>query len=125
MEIVPLPEVDIGPVTPTKEFTYRIGFFYGSDFQVDDWHDFELVFENEADICEYVIKDIKSTYQHYKDTSKDGFILEVVSLEIMNINAVVNIDNFPNSAMCDITLYDINKDMYELIDGVDIEDIKI
>ena len=73
-------------------------------------------------MCEYVIKEIESTYQHYKDTSKDGFILEVVSLKIMNINAVVNIDNFPNSAMCDITLYDINKDMSELIDGVDIED---
>ena len=48
--------------------------------------------------------------------------MEVVNLEIMNINALTNIDNFPNSAMCDITLYDINKDMSELIDGVDIED---
>ena len=80
-------------------------------------------FENEAEMCEYVIKEIEYTYQHCKDTSNNGFILEVVSLEIVNINAVVNIDNFPNSAMCDIALYDINKDMSGLIDGVDIEDI--
>ena len=43
--------------------------------------------------------------------------------EIVIINAVVNTDNFPNSAMCDITLYNINKDMDELIYGVDLEEI--
>ena len=123
MEIVPLPEVAIGPMTPTKEFTYRKGFFYGSDFQEDDWHDFELVFENEADMCEYVQKEIEYTYQHYKDTSNNGFILEVVSLEIVNTDAVCNTDDFPNSAMCDITLHNINKYMDELIYGVDLEEI--
>ena len=123
MEIVPLPEVAIGPVTPTKEFSYWIGFFYGSDLQQDDWHDFELFFENKADMYEFVIKEIEYTYQHYKDTSNNGFILEVVSLEIVNIDAVCNTDDFPNCAICDITLYNINKDMDELIYGVDLEEI--
>ena len=118
----PLPELDIDPVPPTKAFSYRIGFFYGSDLQLDEWHDNELDFENVGDMCEYVIKEIESTYEHYKDTSNDGYLLETVNLLIMNIKAITEIDDPPNSAMCDITLYDINKDMSELIDGVDIED---
>ena len=43
---------------------------------------FELYFENVGDMCQYVIKEIESTYQQYKDTPKDGFLLEIVNLVI-------------------------------------------
>ena len=78
----------LGPVTPTKEFSYRIAFFYGSDLEETDWHDFELCFERGVEICEYVQKEIQYTYQQYKDTTYNEFILEVVSLEIVNMDAV-------------------------------------
>ena len=118
----PLPELDIDPMPPTKAFSYQIGFFYGSDLQVDEWHDKEIDFENVGDMVEYVINEIESTYEHYKDTSKDGYLLEIVVLYIMNKKAITENDDPPDSAMCQITLYRINKEMSEVIDGVDIED---
>ena len=111
----PLLEGDSDPVTPTKSFSYRIGFFYGSGIQVDEWHGYEIDFENVGDMVEYVINEIESTYEHYKDTSKDGYLLETVNLVIMNMKAIPEIDDPQSSAMCEITLYDINKDMSELM----------
>ena len=70
----------------------------------------------------YVINDIESTYENHKDSSKDGYPLEIVVLYIMNKKAIIENDDPPDSAMCQITLYRIKKEMSEVIDGVDIED---
>ena len=60
-------------------------------------------------MVEYVINDIESTYEHHKDSSKDGYPLEIVVLYIMNKKAITENDDPPDSAMCQITLYSINK----------------
>ena len=112
----------VPPAPPTKSFGYRIGYFYGSGIQVEQWHGYEIDFENVEDMVAYVINDIESTYENHKDSSKDGYPLEIVVLYIMNKKAITENDDPPDSAMCEITLYGINKEMSELIDGVDIED---
>ena len=45
---------------------------------MDEWHDNEIDFENFRDMVEYVINEIESTYELYKDTSKVGYLLETV-----------------------------------------------
>ena len=42
----------------------------------------------------------------------------LVTLDIINSDAVVNSDDFSNAAICDITLYDPNESMDELNDGL-------
>ena len=73
-------------------------------------------------MVEYVINDIESTYEHYKDSSKDGYLLEIVVLYIMNKKAIIENDDPPDSAMCQIPLYCINKEKSEVINGDIIED---
>ena len=70
----------------------------------------------------YVINDIESTYENHKDSSKDGYPLEIVVLYIMNKKAIIENDDPPDSAMCQIPLYRINKEKSEVIDGDIIED---
>ena len=70
----------------------------------------------------YVINDIHSTYENHKDSSKDGYALEVVVLFIMNKNAIVENDEPQESAMCQIPLYRINIEKSVVINGDIIED---
>ena len=83
-----------------------------------DCDEFDLYFESGAEICSYVQNEIEDTYHQYKDTTYNGFPLVLVTLEIINSDAVVNSDDFSNFAICDITLYDPNDSMDELKDGL-------
>ena len=122
VKMCPVPEGDSDPVPPTKSFGYRIGYFYGSGIQVDEWHGYEIDFENVGDMVEYVINDIESTYENHKDSSRDGYPLEIVVLYIMNKKAIVENDDPQESAICQIPLYPINIEKSEVINGDIIED---
>ena len=89
---------------------------------MDEWYDNEIDFENVGDMVEYVINDIESTFEHHKDSCKDGYPLEIVVLYIMNKKAITENDDPPDSAICQITLYRINKEKSEVINGDIIED---
>ena len=81
---------------------------YGSGREVKQWNGFELEFVSVEEMVSYVINDIHTTYENHKDSSKDGYALEVVVLFIMNKNAIVENDEPPETATCQITLYRIN-----------------
>ena len=78
---------------------YHTGYVYGSGRQVKQWHGYEIDFENVEDMVAYVINDIESTYENHKDSSKDGYPLEIVVLYTMNKKAIVENDD-PQRVQC-------------------------
>ena len=95
---------------------------YGSGRQVEQWNAYEIDFVNVEEMVAYVINDIHSTYENHKDLSKDGYPLEIVVLYIMNKKAIVENDEPPESAMCQIPLYRINIEKSDVINGDIIEE---
>ena len=106
---------------PTKSFAYNKCYVYGSAMEVEQWNGFELEFVSVEQMVSYVINDIHTTYDNHKDSSKDGYALEVVVLFIMNKNAIVENDEPPETATCQITLYRINIEKSAVINGEIIE----
>ena len=83
-----------------------------------DCDEYQLFFESGFELCSYIKDEIENAYLEYKDTSYKGLPLVLVTLEIINLDLVINSDDFPNEAICDLTIYDPNKSVNELIDGL-------
>ena len=94
---------NVPPPSPTKSFGYNKCYVYGSGSEVEQWNGFELEFVNVEDMVAYVMNDIHTTYENHKDSSKDGYALEVVVLFFMNKNAVVENDEPPETITSQIT----------------------
>ena len=108
---------NVPPPPPTKSFGYNKCYVYGSGREVELWNAFEIEFVNVEEMFAYVINDIHTTYENHKDSSKDGYALEVVVLFIMNKNAIIENDEPQESAMCQIPLYRINIEKTVVING--------
>ena len=52
----------------------------------------------------------------YKGTFCKGLPLVLVTLEIFNSDAVIRGDDYPEEAVCDLTIFDTNKSANELIE---------
>ena len=111
-------ESALSSVISKKDFGYNVYFFYGDQLEEMDCDEYNLFFESGFELCSYIKDEIEDTYLEYKDTSYKGLPLVLVMLEIINSDAVINSDDFPNAAICDITIYDPNKSVNELKDGL-------
>ena len=104
-------EVALGSVQSQKSFSYKVYFFM------------ELIWKRRtARNLTYILKVWRKFVIMCKMKSRtptiNRFPLVLVTLEIINLDAVVNSDDFSNFAICDITLYDINESMDDLKYGL-------
>ena len=81
-----------------------------------DCNEYNLFFESGFELCSYIKDEIENAYVEYKINFCKGLPLVLVTLEIINSDAVINCDDFPNEAVCDLTIFDPKKSVNELIE---------
>ena len=106
----------VNSVMAKKELAYNVYLFYGQNLNKMDCNENQLFFESGSELCSYIKEEIENAYVEYKDTFCKGLPLVLVTLEIINSDAVIWGDDFPEEAVCDLTIFDPNKSANELIE---------
>ena len=98
----------------------NVYFFYGENLDEMDCNEYQVFFESGFELCSCIKVEIENAYVEYKDNFCKGLPLVLVTLEIINSDAVIRGDDFPDEAVCDLTIFDPNKSVNELIESFEV-----